>query len=689
MPFYRINKPLFLLLFCLNLAFAQDFPVKNYTAATELPNNKVRSLLVDSNNALWIGTDNVVVKKENDVFKSYFDEDGLALNSCWAIAEDKYQHIWFGSYGGGVSIYDGNSFKIISEKDGLVHNEITKLFSFKDHMFIGTSHGVSIINLKSFKVFTPEAPTRDELFRVTGFFEYQGQVHVVTYRTGIYKIDLDKKNATLEKLSSHEFIYSVFRDKDSIYSSNKGFYTKNLVEDYVSNQDSVTPDKLGKSIVWDHVETNNESIYAAAWGIYDTNGGIYEIRNGEFISRASDFNVPSKNIISLAYDDEFERLYIGSLDAGLYEVTLDPQIKFSQVPGKDVLGFAETKNTSALLLNDGLLIKQLQGKKNITLRQLKQWQRVYVSTTKIPLPKYEDSFYELDYTTNAEEISFYDVKVSADKYWLNTNIGIFVIENSGDLDRYIPLHTEEINFTDNGDLIETHPYGGVRVYSDLDEFKYEHYQQKDPQTPTQVVNSLRLEDKTYFLSVFSGLYSWENNEFKSYLDEDIWNEPKLRHITTLGRDLAISTEFGDVFIANNEDKFEILRKIPRANIPGNTLSFLKEYEGHLLIGTEKGLTIFKDDRYIFLDSEQGLKQPLYSAVVNDNILKVGTHNGYYNIDLDAVIDSKALVDLVKLEEIYINNAKFFLKQIPGKEKIDLAYDENTVLLKFSANAHPY
>ncbi|SDR67521.1 hypothetical protein SAMN04488552_0410 [Christiangramia echinicola] len=689
MPFYRISKLLLLLFFWFNLAFAQNFPGKNYTSANELPNNTVRSLLVDSNNTLWVGTDNGVVKKENDLLKSFFEEDGLAMNSCWSIAEDHNNHIWFGSYGGGVSIYDGRNFKVISEADGLIHNEVTKLFSFKDHMFVGTSDGVSVININSLEIYSPKAPTQNELFRVTGFSEFQDLLYISTYRTGIYKISFKKDQFIFEKVNDRKFIYSVFVDNDSIYSSNKGFYTKNLLADYVNSEDSIITNKLGRSIIWDHVKTVNNMIYAAAWGIYDTNGGIYEIKNNELISRASDFSIPSKNIISLAYDENFERLYIGSLDAGLFEINLDPQVKFNEISGNDVLGFAETKNTSAILLNDGLLLKQAKNEQKISLNQLKQWQQEYVRTTKIPLPKYEDSFYELDYTTRAEEIMFYDIKVSEKKYWLNTNIGIYVIENSGELDRYIPLHSEEINFTKNGDLIETHPYGGVRIYSDLDTFQFEYYEQEAPQTPTLVVNSLGRGPKTYFLSVFSGLYSWEEGKFRSYLDEGIWRESKLRHITPLGRDMAISNEFGDIFIVNDEDQFNILQKIPRAKIPGNTISFLKEYKDHLLIGTEKGLTIFKDRRQILLDSEQGLKQPFLSTEVKENRLFLGTNGGYYNIDLDAVIDPRALVDQVKLEGIYINNNELPLKQIPGKEKIDLAYDQNTVLLEFSTNAHPY
>ncbi len=266
---------------------------------------------------------------------------------------------------------------------------------------------------------------------------------------------------------------------------------------------------------------------------------------------------------------------------------------------------------------------------------------------------------------------------------------MFAIKDSGELEHYLPVHTEEINFTPTGNLIETNPYGGVRIYRDLDAFDYTHYKQEDPRTPTMVVNSLQKDDKTYFLSVFSGLYVWQNNEFRSYLQNELWKEKKLRHITTLGDDLAISNEFGDVFILNDNKSFELLKKIPRAKIQGNTISFLKEYQGNLIIGTEKGLTLYKENRYIFLDEEQGLQQPLLSAEVNQNTLFIGSKDGFYNLDLDAISDAKPLVNDLEIKEVFTNNDKFPAGQFINKEEIDLPYDENTVLLKFSTNAHPY
>jgi len=689
MPSYRIIRLFLFVFFWFNLVSSQNFPVKTYTAANELPNSTVRSLLVDSNNILWIGTDNGVVKKENDVFKSFFEEDGLALNNCWAITEDENKNIWFGSYGAGVSIYDGTKFKVISTKEGLVHDEITSFFSHGNNMYVGTSNGFSIMDINTLQVLSFNPPTGNDLFRITDFFEYGNEIYLVSYNTGIFKIQEKNGQKHIVKVNDHKNIYSILVDNDSIYSSNKGFFTKHKLLEYVKESNSISSEELGTSIIWDHLKTRDNKLFVAAWGIYDTNGGIYEIKNDRLIPRASEFNVPSKEVLSLAYDETFEKLYVGTKDAGLTEIALNPQIKFNPIKEERIIGFAEAENTSALLMNDGLLVQENGKEFRINLVQLKEWQENYVSTTKIPLPKHEDDFYELDYTTKAEEIIFYDIKSNRDKYWLNTNIGLFAIKARGELDRYIPLHTEEINFTETGNLIETNPYGGVRVYSDLDTFTYKHFKKENVNTPTMIVSSFQRGSKTYFLSVFSGFYKWENGEFKSYLKNAIWEEKKLRHITPLGNNLAISNEFGDVFIINDDASFKVLQKIPRAKIPGNTIAFLKQHDENLLIGTEKGLTLFKDNNYIFLDKEQGLEQPLLSAEVKNKSIAIGSDNGYYLINLVAITDTKALVDQLKLNEIYINNDEYALEPSVDFKELNLAHDENTILLQFTTNAHPF
>lgn len=686
MLFYKTSRIFLCLFFCVQLLCAQNFPSRNFSAANELPNNAVRALFLDSSNKLWIGTENGVVSKQNNNFQSYFEEDGLALNSCWAITEDKYQRIWLGSYGGGITIFDGDHFKVISTRDGLVHDEIVHLFPHENFVYVGTSDGVSRIDMDTFEIQSWKDQGADSLLRVSGFFEFDDEFYVPTYRNGLFKVS-SEESLKLELVDDRQFIYAAFVDGDTVYSSNKGYFTKTEISEYTKPGNKAL-EQHGSSILWDYVKTNDSIIYAAGWGIYDSNGGIFEL-NENLKDRTNSFGIQGNDMYSLAYDDAFERLYIGSLTSGVYEIQLKPLVKFEEQPNRNIKGFAEIAGNTAYLLDQGVQIKTATNQFIIQLSDFKRWQQNYLKTTTRPLPEHKDDFYELDHNTTAGIIRFYDIKSLNDHYWINSNIGLFVITAEGKFHSYSPLHTEEFNFTTNGKLIETNPYGGLRVYDNLDSLSYKHFPQHRQNTPTMVVSSLRIRDRTYLTSVFSGLYLYENGYFQSYLRAGIWEEENLRHIVAYRDDLAVSSEFGDVFIIRDEPgSFEVLRKIPRASIQGNTISFLNAYGNTLIIGTERGLTLVNNDRFIFLDEEQGLKQPFFASNIEKNELHIGSKNGIFKLNMDDILASSNRVSNINLEELLINNMPIDISEENIKE-LDLDFDENTVLINFSTNAHPY
>jgi hypothetical protein len=74
-------------------------------------------------------------------------------------------------------------------------------------------------------------------------------------------------------------------------------------------------------------------------------------------------------------------------------------------------------------------------------------------------------------------------------------------------------------------------------------------------TPQYIVQILN-KDKTYLLSVFNGLYVYQNNKFRSYLVDGIWKK-EFKHITINDKDqLILAAEFGDVFIVEDTSTFK-------------------------------------------------------------------------------------------------------------------------------------
>ncbi|MDH3381557.1 MAG: histidine kinase, partial [Flavobacteriaceae bacterium] len=560
MQFSKSNFFLFFLIGWCSFLLAQKQHSINYTSAKDLPNNTIRSLLLDHQGVLWIGTDNGLVKKVNNNFTTYFEEDGLAQNNIWAIAEDNKNNLWLGSFGGGVSIFDGLQFKVINKINGLVHNDVTQLYLFKNFMYVGTYDGLSLIEINTHKVLSAK-PKTVKPFKISSFFTYKNQLYCNTVWTGLYKIEVMDNSIELTLVNTQNSI-AFFKDKDTIYNSLNGTLFKTTLENYTAKSPKV-PQEWGHSIIWDYAKDFKNSLFAAARGLFTNDGGIYEIINNQLVSKAHDFNIPSKNILSLEYDARFQKLYVGSIDLGLFEVDLNSSIQFYEFPQQKVLGIEFVRNTPVFLLSDGLHFTHQQHKKQVLLQQFKQWQEHYINTTKSPLPKHEDYFYEIDYQTPPKDIKFYDLKLFQNQFWINTNIGIYTLNADGTLYNYLPVHTEELNFTPSGQLIETNPYHGLRVYQSVKEFGFKYYDENDINTPTMVVNSLQHQHKTYLLSVFSGLYVWKDHRFISYLKNNIWDETKLRHITDLDKNIAISTEFGDVFIVNDVKEFHILKKIPR------------------------------------------------------------------------------------------------------------------------------
>ncbi len=79
-------------------------------------------------------------------FRNFNVEDGLGQSQVYALCQDHSGALWFGTRGGGITIYNGIEFKILTTKDGLSNNYINCIERGPDStIWIGTNNGVSYI----------------------------------------------------------------------------------------------------------------------------------------------------------------------------------------------------------------------------------------------------------------------------------------------------------------------------------------------------------------------------------------------------------------------------------------------------------------------------------------------------------------------------------------------------------------
>ena len=675
----------------------QYYPSKNYSTTDGLPNNAVRSLFLDSKDILWIGTENGVSKMENGSFTTLDEADGLGHNSCWDINQDKNGNMWFASYGGGISKYDGKKFTVFTTKNGLLADKTRKVFPFKNKMYVGTEQGVSIIDINSNKLVTPKVPSHKEDFICISFFEYKDEVYFATIFDGLFKIDESGLFPKIIPVLLHQKTYGLALYGSTLYSSNEGFINKYNLEDILKKK--LSSEKFGTSLIWQYAKDKRNTVFAAAWGVYKPNGGLYIVENDKMVDVSKYFGIDSKILLNVVYDKFKDILYVGSNDKGIFEVQLDNIINYNLFDSKLIIDFENFGKHKFILHNKGLTILDsnksitkiisLDAFKNFELNFLKKGNKV---GTKQGV---ESRDFELDFTIPANGIEFYELVKHNNSCWIGSNIGIFEIDSFGNIINYLPKHSLKIGFTYNGKFIETITYAGMRLYDNVHSSANKHFSKFEKNTPQYIVKILTNKDKTYLLSVFNGLYVYKNNQFHSYLEEGIWKENKFKHITINNKgQLILAAEFGNVFILEDSKAFKILKTISKKEIVGNTILFLESYKDFILIGTEKGINLYKNGVVRLIDKEQGLEDgAITTSQIFDNQLWLGTKKGFYTIDLERLIAPQMTVSELTISAIAINNVpidsdNFKWFRYYSKELI-CDYKDNSFSIDFIPKGHAF
>ena len=120
-----------------------------YTIANGLIDNGVKYINVDMNNNLWIGTDVGVSKYNGSTFTNYTVSDGLPTNVITYITSDTLNNKWFATEMGGISKYNNATFTTISTitVDSLLDNNTFAIAVDKfENKWIGTWMGITKIN---------------------------------------------------------------------------------------------------------------------------------------------------------------------------------------------------------------------------------------------------------------------------------------------------------------------------------------------------------------------------------------------------------------------------------------------------------------------------------------------------------------------------------------------------------------
>ena len=670
----------FLLLLCSQFSFAQYVDTKTLTANNGLISNNIQASFVDSDGNLWLGSRAGLVIRNGRSYKNVPEASKYKFNNVFDLSQDTEKGMWVAGFGQGILYFNNKTSQLINKKSGLVNDHVRTLFYHNNKVYAGTSNGVSIISTKDFSIKNPDFEQhRDYFFNVTSFFSINNNVYATVLNDGIFLVTPQK----LIQVSNLKKAFSSFVFNNRLFIGTQN----NLFELDVRSFEKMHTFNVSSAHKFFSV---NSQMFLISSGFVENKGGIFKFENNDFTDKTTEFNIPFTDFKSIAFDRKNQLLYLGSQNNGLAEINLNAPVYHQKNP-KEVAAIAVDDQKEYVFHSNGLSIYQNSIKiKHLSKNAFKNFQQQNPS-------KYskqaviQNHFYPIDYSTTAHKIIFYSSQIHKNNLWVNTNIGFFKLTLSGKISNYYPVHVYYFTFFHN-DLIAAVPYAGVRIFKDIDQFKYDYFHDwKKPEIPAEIVSIAQTKKAVYFASALSGLYEFKNGKFRSFLLDKSFAEPKIKRIcTTKDEKLVVVTDYNDVNILDvSQPKIKIEKYIPYTEIKGSSTNFVHEINGVLYIATNLGLNVFKGNTYFFIDKAQGFTNyNSLCATDNGKRLFVGTKEGYFVLNNDYFVQKRSFDNTLSITDVFVNNNRISDENYSNNQ-IELSYNENNIHLNFQVNNAKY
>ena len=153
----NLKKSLLLILTVFSVNIIQCQSWHNYDVSNGLPNNYVQAIIIDKNGTKWFGTYGGGITKYDGVnWITYTVNDGLICDYVRSIKADTTGNLWIGT-DGGVSKFDGVNWLNYTTFDGLSNNLVYDIEIDKEgNKWFATNKGVSMFNDVSWITYTTD-----------------------------------------------------------------------------------------------------------------------------------------------------------------------------------------------------------------------------------------------------------------------------------------------------------------------------------------------------------------------------------------------------------------------------------------------------------------------------------------------------------------------------------------------------
>ncbi|MCU0390960.1 MAG: SpoIIE family protein phosphatase, partial [Thermoflexibacter sp.] len=344
-----------------------------------LPNPMVNSVIKDSKERLWVGTEGGVVLQDKEEI-SYFKHEAsnpqsLSANPVQRIYEDAQKQIWLGSWNGGADLFDEQkkNFRLFSNPKSEYSNCV---FAFSNHtdpdqVIIGSFGGVALVNkqTKQLKQFSSGSLLDTGFTYVQDIYkDSKGNIwvgaasglHLINEAQGKHLLFTDNEQDSMSII--YKRVYFVFEDsKNRIWVGTQGGLSLMMTEGKFKNYTT----KQG--LVSNSINSMLEDSKGNFW--IGTNKGLsmFEESTQTFTNYTESDGLPSSQFkVNSAFKNKEGKMYFGTVN-GLCVFHPDSITTNPHKPQVYLTDFKIFNKSVKVGEYDSLLKNVIQQTKEITL----------------------------------------------------------------------------------------------------------------------------------------------------------------------------------------------------------------------------------------------------------------------------------------------------------------------------------
>jgi len=361
-------------------AYTRDQNPENFSSFSKLQGLKhgnINCMLEDKSGNLWFGTyGGGVSKYDGHRFTHFTEKEGLSNNRVSSMLEDKSGNLWIGTFGGGVSKYDGHRFTHFTEKEGLSNNVVLSMLEDKSgNLWFGTEGGgVSKLALSevegpsqyTFTHFTEKEGLSNNVV-LSMLQDKSGNLWFGTYGGGVSKLALS------EVEGSSQYTFTHFTEKEGLSNND----VRSILEDKsgnlwfgtngggVSKYDGhrfthfTEKEGLSNNVVWSMLQDKSANLW------FGTGGGGVSKYDGHRFTHFTEKEGLSNNVVRSMLEDKSGNLWFGTDGGGVSKYDGHRFTHFTEKEGLSnnfVLSMLEDKSGNLWFGTNGGGVSKYDGK---------------------------------------------------------------------------------------------------------------------------------------------------------------------------------------------------------------------------------------------------------------------------------------------------------------------------------------